>query len=98
MIEQGTRLRGAGILTGDELGTVLASLGPHGDARDRLAAVVALLADKADATGSLVRGAFAGVAPATGAAKVRSVFTSALHGCLREQPVNAPSPANTRSV
>ncbi len=85
------------MLNGDELGAVLASLGPTGDERDRLAAVVALLANQ-QADPKIVRGAFAGVGPATAAAKVRSAFTSALHGCLREQPVNAGSPATTKAV
>ena len=89
----------AGVLNGDELGAVLTSLGPDGAERDRLAAVVALLANKAGYTGPKVRGAFAGLGVQTPAdAKVTSTFTSALHGCLREQPVNAGSPATTRSV
>jgi hypothetical protein len=92
-------LQAAGVLNGDELGAVLTSLGPDGAERDRLAAVVALLANKKGDEGLLVRGAFAGLGLKTTAdSKVTSTFTSALHGCLREQPVNAGSPATTRSV
>ena len=87
------------MLTGDELGAVLTSLGPNGAERDRLAAVVALLANRKGEVGQLVRGAFAGLGPRIAAeGKVTSAFTSALHGCLREQPVNAASPATTRSA
>jgi hypothetical protein len=91
------QLTAAAMLSGDELGAVLASLGPDGDGRDRLAAVVALLAHQAGDPAKIVRGAFAGAGP-TAAAKVRSAFTSALHGCLIEQSVNAASPATTRSA
>ena len=86
------------MLNVDELGAVLASLGPDGHERDRLAAVVALLASEGRHASKMVRGAFAGTVPIEADAKVRSAFTSALHGCLREQPVNAGSPATTRSV
>jgi 23S rRNA C2498 (ribose-2'-O)-methylase RlmM len=85
------------MLGGDELGAVLAGLGPDGDGRDRLTAVVALLANQASDTDTMVRGAFASAEPKE-TAKVRSAFTSALHSCLREQSVNAGSPATTRSV
>jgi hypothetical protein len=85
------------MLSSDELGAVLASLGPDGNGRDRLTAVVALLASQAGDTDTMVRGAFAGAGPKD-TAKVRSAFTTALHSCLREQSVNAGSPATTRSV
>ncbi|NJC05267.1 hypothetical protein GGQ97_001060 [Sphingomonas kaistensis] len=88
----------AGTLNGDELGAVLASIGPNGGDGDRLAAVVALLANRGSDAGKMVRGAFAGAGPVDARAKVRSAFTSALHGCLREPPVNAGSPATTSSV
>jgi hypothetical protein len=88
----------AGVLNGDELGAVLASIGSDGGAGDRLAAVVALLANQRSEPGKTVRGAFAGRAPVGADAKVRSAFTSALHGCLREPPVNAGSPATTSAV
>jgi hypothetical protein len=92
-------LKAAVVLNGDELGAVLTSLGPDGAERDRLSAVVALLANKEGDGGRPMRGAFAGLTPhVTGEAKVTSTFTSALHGCLREQSVNAGSPATTRSV
>ena len=99
MAESAKTLQAAGVLNGVELGAVLTSLGQDGAEHDRLAAVVALLANKKGDEGHLVRGAFAGIGPKiTTDAKVTSVFTSALHGCLREQPVNAGSPATTRSV
>ena len=63
----------------------------------RLAAVVALLANKESDREKMVRGAFAGFG-ATATEKVTGTFTSALHSCLREQSVNAGSPATTRSV
>lgn len=85
------------MLNGDELGAVLASIGGQGGARDRLAAVIALLSSDPKDAGQTIRGAFAGADPTAPQKKVRSAFTSALHGCLREQRVNAGSPANTRS-
>jgi hypothetical protein len=91
-------LQEAGMLRGDELGVVLASPGPNGAEHDRLAAVVALLATKESDPDKLVRGAFAGVGPQGSEPMVRGTFTSGLHGCLRHQPVNAASPATTRSV
>jgi hypothetical protein len=94
--ESATLLTGAGLLNSDELGAVLESIGPDGGAGDRLAAVVALLTNQVGAPSS-ARGAFAGLEPAA-STKVTSAFTSALHGCLREQSVNAGSPATTRSV
>jgi hypothetical protein len=60
--------------------------------------VVALFANQAGARSNHVPGAFAGAGASSTAAKVRGAFTSALHACLREQPVNAGSPATTRSV
>ncbi|WP_344708244.1 hypothetical protein [Sphingomonas humi] len=98
MAEGVKRLQAAVALKGEELGAVLANLGPHGDDSDRLAAVVALLANQASSSTKMVRGAFAGITTKATATKVSRAFTSALHGCLREQPVNAPSPATTRSV
>jgi hypothetical protein len=77
---------------------VLASLGPNGAEHDRLAAVVALLATKEGHPDKLVRGAFAEAGQLGSEAKVRGAFTSGLHGCLRHPPVNAASPATTRSV
>jgi hypothetical protein len=87
----------AAALNVDELGAVLTSLGSNGDGRDRLAAVVALLTSGEGDRGDLVRGAFAGIAP-TATAKVSGAFTSALHACLRDLPVNAGEPANTSSA
>jgi len=99
LVESVRTLRAAGVLNGDELGAVLNSLGPDGAERDRLAAVVALFANRESDGGQPVRGAFAGLGPKpVTEAKVTSTFTSALHGCLREQPVNAGSPATIRSV
>ncbi len=98
MAEQLKILQAAGVLNGDELGAVLTSLGSVGAQRDRLEAVVALLASKAGEPARPVRGAFAGLGTAAAEAKVTGAFTSALHGCLREQSVNAVSPATTRSV
>jgi hypothetical protein len=98
LVESVNPLQAAAALNVDDLGAVLASLGPDGHERDRLTAVVALLASEGRDTGTVVRGAFAGAASTAPEAKVRGLFTSALHGCLREQPVNAGSPATTRSV
>ena len=98
MAEQLKILQAASVLNGEELGAVLTSLGPDGAQRDRLEAVVALLASKAGDSVRPVRGAFAGLGAETAEAKVTDAFTSALHGCLREPSVNAVSPANTRSV
>ena len=98
MAESAKFLNVAGALHGDELGAVLASIGPCGGAQDRLAAVVALLANGGSEPAKMVRGAFAGAGPMEANPKVRSAFTSALHGCLREPPVNAGSPATTSSV
>jgi hypothetical protein len=97
LAEEFQHLQAAEMLGGDGLGAVLASVGPDGHGRDRLAAVIALLANQARDTDTMVRGAFASARPED-AAKVRSAFTSALHSCLREQTVNAGSPATTRSV
>jgi hypothetical protein len=83
-------------LRSDELGAVLASFGREKSGPNRLAAVVALLANKASDRNGL-RGAFAGAEPMV-PANVRSAFTTALHSCLREQAVNAVSPAITRSA
>ena len=88
----------AGVLNGDEFGAVLASLGTHGGDHDRLAAVVALLTNQGSNSAGTFRGTFAEAEPTAPAAKVRSAFTSALHACLREQPLNAGSPATTSSV
>ncbi|WP_300972868.1 hypothetical protein [Sphingomonas sp. LHG3406-1] len=80
----------AAVLAPGELGAVLASLGPSGNARDRLAAVVALLTGSGtvrERTG----GAFAG-----GPDLVTVPFTSGLHNCLRGQPVNAVQQSTTR--
>lgn len=96
MAEEYKQLQAAAVLRDDELGAVLASLGPHGDGSDRLAAVVALLAN-ADCPAPVVRGAFAGFGSVP-TQKVTEAFTSALHSCLREDAVNAPSPANASSV
>jgi hypothetical protein len=98
LAEQVKELQAAGVLNRDELGTVLTSLGPDGSERDRLAAVVALLAHKEGDPAALVRGAFARFGPKAAESKVTGAFTSALHGCLREQSVNAGSPATTRSA
>ena len=97
MAEEYKQLQAATVLRGDELGAVLESLGPDGDGRDRLAAVVALLACHDGRPDPMVRGAFAGAGPMA-TPKVRGAFTSALHSCLREAAVNDCSPAITRSV
>ena len=97
MAEEYKQLQAAAVLRGDELGAVLASLGPNGDGSERLAAVIALLASGNGRPASVVRGAFAGFGSAP-PQKVTDAFTSALHSCLREEAVNAPSPANASSV
>ena len=69
---------------------VLESLGPIGDARARLDAVVALLVggDAADSGGRL--GAFAAAAPI-----MTGSFTSGLHNCLRGTAVSQGQQATT---
>lgn len=86
-------MQAAAVLRGDELGAVLASLGPNGDGRDRLAAVVALLVTGGTGPAKAARGAFAAAGP-----MVSSAFTSALHSCLRDPAVNTVSPATIRSA
>jgi hypothetical protein len=103
LAEQVKDLAAAAVLQSNELGAVLSSLGSEGAERDRLAAVVALLANREGGAVRPVRGAFAGLSPKAvadpaGDTMVTSAFTSALHGCLREQPVNAGSPVTTRSA
>lgn len=75
-----------------ELGAVLASLGPSGDARDRLAAVVALLTS-GGATREQAGGAFAATPDL-----VTIPFTSGLHNCLRGQPLNEVQQQSHRSA
>ena len=67
----------------DELGAVLESLGPSGDASARLEAVIALLVGDPEQVNRAIGGAFAGELP-----KVTGVFTSGLHNCLTGPPVN----------
>jgi hypothetical protein len=82
LVELGKHLAPAAALRTDELGAVLASLGPNGDSGSRLAAVVALLGGgvlEAQPRG----GAFADARP-----MMTDAFTSGLHNCLRGSPVN----------
>ncbi|WP_029939958.1 hypothetical protein [Sphingomonas astaxanthinifaciens] len=81
-MELGKHLSPAAALRSDELGAVLASLGPNGDSGSRLAAVVALLTGNGSAAGPR-GGAFADARP-----NVTEAFTSGLHNCLRGAPVN----------
>lgn len=98
MVESVDMFGTAAVLSVDELGAVLTSLGSNGDQQDRLAAVVALLTNRESDGGKRVRGAFAGIAPSQPTAKVSGAFTSALHACLRDRPVNAGGPAHTSSA
>ncbi len=82
--EIGNRMTAGRALRSDELGAVLRSLGPCGDARARLDAVVALLVHGRAASAPEVGGAFA-----AGPANVTDAFTSGLHNYLRAEPLNA---------
>jgi hypothetical protein len=81
LVELSKRLVPTHALRTEELGAVLASLGPNGDARSRLAAVVALLSGTRGSAED--GGAFAGPTPI-----VTTAFTSGFHNCLRGSAVN----------
>lgn len=81
MVEHGKSLVPAALLPADDLEAVLEGLGPAGDGRSRLHAVIALLTGDRAAR-HLPGGAFAE------AASVTVPFTTGLHNCLRGASVN----------
>ncbi|GAA4028590.1 hypothetical protein GCM10022281_04500 [Sphingomonas rosea] len=82
MVEHKGHFIPAAAFRADELGVVLATLGPNGGAGDRLAAVVALLTGR-DTAEAVLGGAFA-----SSPAMVTNPFTSGRNNCLREASVN----------
>lgn len=84
MSEIGNLMTAGRALRSDELGAVLSSLGPCGDARARLDAVIMLLVHGRTAPAAELGGAFA-----ANPVNVTNAFTTGLHNCLRARPLNA---------
>lgn len=91
-MELGRQLVPATALSSDELGAVLASLGPAGDGRSRLAAVVALLTGERMKQGCR-GGPFADCEP-----NMTTPFTSGLQNCLRGPALNEPHQVNATKI
>jgi hypothetical protein len=91
LVEHGKPWTLAEPLAPRELNTVLAGLGPCGDAQARLAAVVALLAGGSSDSPAL-GGAFAAEPNVTG------TLTDGFHICLREPPVNGGQQGTQKSL